>query len=482
MKRILSEEQEKEIGQLYVKGDSRLSLGKRYGVCETTIARALSRQGITTRPVGGVRIFSDEQKKEIIRLYLSGISGDKISKRYSMGYLAFQTLLSSQGVIMRPSHPRALSGEQEKEVGRLYIEGDSCPSIGKRYGVSKNTIASALSRQGIATHSMKTFSDEQEREIAKKYLEGENSTDLSKEYGVSHHTIIRAMSRQGVNPRLSFMEKVSAGVISGEEIGKLYLDGVSATQVGEKFNVDRHTIKKVLQQQGIKMRSRHDACMKHSLNENAFNVLNDKSAYWLGFMMADGNVCLPSAGGQPKIAIGLNVKDKAHVEKFRSFLRSTHKISYYKKNNAVNFAVSSQKLADSLAAYNIVPRKSFIATAPDALVNEPNFWRGLIDGDGTVAINKDGCPLVTLYGSYSIVNQFSKFIKSYEPKCRATVAPRGNIGSVTAYGRYATHILWILYHDASVSLNRKAATARKIDERFGNKSTRTIKMRSAQCT
>ena len=427
-------------------------------------------------------ILSDTQKQEIANLYLAGTIGRKIERQYNIGYYTFQKVLSDQGVVMRPSHPRAFSEEQEKEIGRLYGKGESCSSLGKKYGVNHHTIANVLSRQNIAVRSMLAFSDEQEQEIAKKYLDGATSTDLSREYGTTHHTIIRAMARQGVNPRLSFMEKVSAGVISGEEIGKLYLSGLSTAQVGEKFNVDRHTIKKVLQQQGIKMRLRHDACMKHSLNENAFNVLTDESAYWLGFMISDGNVCYPSAGGYPQVSIGLSVKDEVHVKKFRSFLGSSHKIHFGKKNHSANLAVSSQKLADSLAKYNIVPRKSFIATAPDALVDSPGFWRGVVDGDGSVAINKTGVPLVKLYGARPIVSQFSEFIKSYEPECRATVLPSGSIWQATAYGRYATHILWVLYHDASVSLNRKAATARKIDERFGNKLTRTIKKRSAQCT
>jgi len=429
-------------------------------------------------------ILSDTQKQEIAKAYLAGAFGYKIKKQYKIGYNAFWKVLSDQGVAMRPSRQRALSSEQEKEIGQLYTEGLSEKTIGKRYGVSYDTIARALSRQGVEVRlpsGARAFSDEQEQEIAQLYLDGVSSASLSEKYEVSVPTIISAIVRQGGIIPVSFTKKIAMGIVPGEEIGKLYLGGLSTERIGEKYGVSHHTIIKALSRQGIETRSRHDAGMKHSLNENAFDVLTPGSAYWAGFLLSDGNVHFPKAGGQPVVAIGLNVKDKKHVEKFRSFLESSHKI-YYGNHNNVSLAVSSQKLADSLSEYNIVPRKSFIATAPDALIDNYNFWRGEIDGDGSVAINKNGVPLVKLYGAKPIVNQFSKFIKSYEPECRATVLPSGSIWQATAYGRYAVHILYLLYHDASVSLNRKAATARKIDERFGNKLTRSIKTRSEQCT
>lgn len=363
-------------------------------------------------------IFSTEQEKEIVQLYLDGNSLKSLAKRYGTGPSTIAKTLSYCGVIIRSTRPRALSTEQGKEISQLYLNGNSLRTLGKRYGVSSATIANTLSRHGTATRPVQAFSNEQEKEIARQYRAGLCSKELAR-----------------------------------------------------KYKVDPSTITGVLSRQGVEGRSNHDTHMRCSLNENAFDILTPESAYWAGFLMADGNIFYQK-GCKAKLSLGLSAKDRVHVEKFRSFLGSSHKIYYNKKNNSVMLVVSSQEIADALAIYGIIPRKSLIAKVSPALANNRDFWRGEIDGDGTVAIGKDGYPRISLWGSYSLMAQFSRFIRSYEPKRKATVCQRGNIAMVGLHGKCALPILHILYDDAEVSLDRKATKANEIMERFsdsGNK-------------
>ena len=51
------------------------------------------------------------------------------------------------------------------------------------------------------------------------------------------------------------------------------------------------------------------------MRENTFqNILDDNTAYWLGFLTADGSI------SKTTIQIGLANKDKEHLEKLRNFL------------------------------------------------------------------------------------------------------------------------------------------------------------------
>ena len=57
---------------------------------------------------------------------------------------------------------------------------------------------------------------------------------------------------------------------------------------------------------------------KYNLNENFFDELNEKSAYWLGFLYADGYV----SSYENSIGISLKSEDINHLEKFKNFLNS----------------------------------------------------------------------------------------------------------------------------------------------------------------
>ena len=54
---------------------------------------------------------------------------------------------------------------------------------------------------------------------------------------------------------------------------------------------------------------------KYKFNEEFFDVLNEKSAYWLGFLYADGYVRMKD-GKSGELKLKLKDTDKHHIEKF----------------------------------------------------------------------------------------------------------------------------------------------------------------------
>jgi hypothetical protein len=205
---------------------------------------------------------------------------------------------------------------------------------------------------------------------------------------------------------------------------------------------------------------------KCKLNENAFDEVTESSAYWIGFLMADGCINLKK-NRQPSVSLRISERDIEHVEKFRSFLESTHKISVYenKRYNTngklASIAVTSSKLVLDLEKYGVTARKSLTAKACEELEQNPNFWRGMVDGDGYIYTTFNNLPAIGLCGSENIVKQFENFVKQAAPNCQATPRHR-KIWQFQTSGKHAYLILKELYQNTSVSLDRKQTLANDI--------------------
>ena len=85
-----------------------------------------------------------------------------------------------------------------------------------------------------------------------------------------------------------------------------YKSGLSLTKISEKYSLDRHTLARYLKAAGLTITKR-----KYSLNEYIFETITPESAYWLGFIAADG--CITATGGQKEakvLTFNLNIRDK----------------------------------------------------------------------------------------------------------------------------------------------------------------------------
>jgi hypothetical protein len=202
-----------------------------------------------------------------------------------------------------------------------------------------------------------------------------------------------------------------------------------------------------------------------SLDELVFDCITEESAYWAGFLMADGCV------HKGNVSMGLQERDVSHVESFRSFLKSTHAISRHpgqgmSTSAIVSFTVKSNRIAHALAGFGVVPRKTHIAEVK-RLEKDKHFWRGVIDGDGTVTLIQwrtgRTSPLVILCGaSTSLLQQFADFVRGVVPGAVANVTRSHSCYNVRISGTKAIELIRHLYVGATVYLERKYATAAKI--------------------
>lgn len=266
----------------------------------------------------------------------------------------------------------------------------------------------------------------------------------------------------------------------GKEIKEFYKRGESLRGISKKFELDRGTIKRFLINNNVKIKNNFYRKRKYTLNEHAFDEITPESAYWIGFLMADGYV------ENSLVTIGLKHNDYEHIKKFLEFVNGNNPIMI--KDRVGGFGGSLSRLAvvrvfsklmvDKLSEYGVTPRKSLTAKVCDELAFNRDFWRGVIDGDGSIGeFKRKECKnhklFMNLVGSKYIVNQFSDYIKIIFDRSgivntppKAMPAKKGLILNLQN-GR-ALVVMKSLYENSEIFLDRKKELYYYLTEKYKN--------------
>ena len=252
-----------------------------------------------------------------------------------------------------------------------------------------------------------------------------------------------------------------------EELKKDYLAGDSLTKLQAKHGIERHALARNLRAAGVTIVQNNQ---KHSYNLNLFsNIDNELSAYWLGFLYADGSLGMK----RPQIEVTLKSSDAKHIEKLRDLLCITLPIVHRsvrlgdKIYQAVRIGFSSAVIHAQLIRLGCTPKKSLTLAFPSEEQVPRNmhnhFIRGYFDGDGSVgayAYESRGTQIhYSLEGTQNMLqgtqSVFLENITDYTPTSiskrsnqRSFVLQKGGNASVRCVYNY-------LYKDATVFLERK---------------------------
>lgn len=217
------------------------------------------------------------------------------------------------------------------------------------------------------------------------------------------------------------------------------------------------------------------------MRHDAFDVITEESAYWIGFLMADG--CLThrkryrNSDGEKEVHLSISERDRGHVEAFRRFLGTSNTIS---RNTSKGFpgsrprcriSVTSPRLFDALAVYGVTPRKSLTAKVI-GLESNRDFWRGLVDGNGSIVNRRHlgGWAGVMLVGSQYIIPQFSAYCATVimeEPPAMTPHHSTEGIFNICLSGERGISVVRSLYDGCTVALRRKWDAARQVIKQEG---------------
>jgi hypothetical protein len=217
------------------------------------------------------------------------------------------------------------------------------------------------------------------------------------------------------------MEKL---LLDEVKVVESYLRLKNIHKVTKEFNVSLSPIKRILKNSGIELTNR-----RYQVNESYFDIINtEESAYWLGFLYADGYIRERKSGNS--LELKLSVKDRDHLLLFRECIESNHlikecqnKVKYkggVSISNMVHLAMYSSKLVNSIKKQGFHSRKTFTIEKPNIEKEMiPHFIRGYFDGDGSFSFNKSKYIIKTQIVSAS--EQFQRFILDELKKNNITI-------------------------------------------------------------
>ena len=251
-----------------------------------------------------------------------------------------------------------------------------------------------------------------------------------------------------------------------QEIINYYLSKpMTLKQVEDKYELSHPTISKIL-----KDVSRYTKAKLNNpdMKEHFFQEINcEENAYFLGLLIADGNVFKDNTGRQASISITLDLKDEYMLQKFKEVLQADTSIGYDGRGCG-QIAVRSNIMAEDLAKYGVIPRKSHHTYLPE--IPNQYMWhvlRGIFDGDGSILAkpspNNDGhnrfLHCVSFCGTHKLMEDISNYLyKNLAFKQKPTVYDYKdrqlselkiqNIDDIYLFGTY-------MYKEATIFLDRK---------------------------
>lgn len=226
------------------------------------------------------------------------------------------------------------------------------------------------------------------------------------------------------------------------------------------------------------MRTAEQASRRYDLDEHFFDSIDtEEKAYWLGFVVADGYIT--PAGS---IKLGLQERDRSHIEKFRAALKSDMSIRSY--NYGDPYAIMEVRSKTMFAALQrlgvacLKPKRAVPDVREDLL---RHYWRGAFDADGTLT-NYPKCSRYkdTIYvydswgaqftGNLSAVMAFERFVGE-NTGLRAHVGSYKDGSNRATYGnKGASIVASLLYNGCNYFLDRKKVLAERISLCFSEES------------
>ena len=216
---------------------------------------------------------------------------------------------------------------------------------------------------------------------------------------------------------------------------------------------------------------------KYTYDLNYFKKIDSQEkAYWLGFLYADGSINTFYDDKKLRsmtLELGLSIKDKEHLVKFKESLKSDipifNKINKLKgkEYSSVRIQLNSTEICNDLCDLGCVPRKTYILRLPSENIVPKiymrDFLRGFFDGDGCLhtSIMGNKPHIVTnITGTSDMLQDISDFLLNNKIiRTRPSISKdkrRENTYRFYIYGTDTNkEFLDYLYKDSKIYLDRK---------------------------
>lgn len=310
-----------------------------------------------------------------------------------------------------------------------------------------------------------------DEDVVADYKENDSLHKLAKKYHTHYTNIKLILIKNGV--KINEVQK-SKTAEHADEILALYKSGVDSNEIAKKFGVSGQNLRKFLKRH-VELRKRQEYCKQYPINIEPFkDPSNEITAYWLGFLMADGHIRKYAKNKSIKIACKLQARDIGHLWNFTKDLSTTKqpklvnsKTPRGKKIKAAFINISNQELYEILVSYGMKDFKGKGIIRLPKNLNMRHWLRGLIDGDGIISTADKGrylrlgfisphrniCVLIRkLLGEETTAKKFNKIARRMHNKEMTVTKP---VYTTEWCGFAAVEIARYLYCNSTRYLQRK---------------------------
>lgn len=166
---------------------------------------------------------------------------------------------------------------------------------------------------------------------------------------------------------------------------ELYNSGKTIKQVAKIIGSNAITVSKYLRL-NTKLRPKN---WRPPHPNNSFSLIDNISAYWLGFIAADGHIRDAESNDRQRDAtftVEISERDLSHLHKLKDYVGEGNIYKRGRNDGCYIYACRRHYIVDNLSQWLPVNNKTEQVIIPNMLteVEKGHFMRGYIDGDGHI--------------------------------------------------------------------------------------------------
>lgn len=272
-----------------------------------------------------------------------------------------------------------MTDESVRRMVAMYVGGVGTPQIAKELGCSKKTVQTKLKAAGVFV-GRKKFTNKDIAEMTRLFLSGVAVKNIGISFGVGERVVRKILTSHGVYK----VGEIAWDNHMRSRAKEMYCNGKSIGFISSELGVGFSTISSFLRKSGV---WKYKGVKKYSCDRSFFeNINTETQAYWLGFIMADGNIQLSRQ--RACLHIGIHRGDIEHLRKFKDAVRASNPIRIKDCDSTCNIDIYDRNLVESIRSLGIATSKTFCLdwkeiTSCFAKDLRRHFIRGYFDGDGS---------------------------------------------------------------------------------------------------
>lgn len=232
---------------------------------------------------------------------------------------------------------------------------------------------------------------------------------------------------------------------------------------------DEDALRTTPNQEGVEPGGNGLAAMQMGMEKRqSLDLTNPVHAYLYGLIQTDGHLS-QGTRNRGKLQIELSYKDADVLKQLASAIPFYSPISTRTRSTNFSYAHTSATLSvfakefrDELVGLGmIVGKKSETISVPQCRFSQPDYFRGIVDGDGSIGFTSNGFPFLSLcIASEKIAVTYSEFITSITGKVKKLERnSRDDIFNIAIFKEDAQSMAAVLYYEGCVGISRKKLMA-----------------------